>query len=366
MKKLLPLILLVFLLQACTQPPQPAQEGPFATNEKHLLLLHPTVNNIRTIQYLIDEGLFALPPGYRIVGVYNTSAAYDYALSDAYIRDNKLSQVSLYGTEPVDPELVFSNNNLTDVFTWLFQNSEGAIFMGGPDIPPALYTHPTNLLTVIADPHRHYLELSFLHHLLGGYQDPDMIPLLEVDPFYCILGICLGMQSMNVATGGTMYQDIPTELYGATTVEDITSLDDNVQHRNYYANLRTDNQISPYRFHQIMIEPETVIGKMTGGSDFPPFVLSSHHQAVKETGKGLIVTARSMDGKIVEALEHIEYPNVIGIQFHPEPSYLYQKDHKLRFIPGEEPSYSFYDRYTGEKGADFHRTLWKHLGLMYP
>jgi hypothetical protein len=62
---------------------------------------------------------------------------------------------------------------------------------------------------VITDPHRHYLELSFLFHLLGGFQDESFLPLLEERPEYPVLGICLGMQSMNVATGGDMIRIFP-------------------------------------------------------------------------------------------------------------------------------------------------------------
>jgi putative glutamine amidotransferase len=354
------------IFNACTQPPAGETARPFFPGEKHLLLMHPTTNNINTITYLIDEGIFALPEGYHIVGVYSKSAAYDYSRSEAYIADNDLTTVSLFGTDSqLKPELIFDENELSEVFGWLFENSEGAIFMGGPDIPPAVYGHSTNLLTVITDPQRHYMELSFLFHLLGGKQVNEAIPLLKENPDYCILGICLGMQSLNVATGGTLYQDIPTELYDAATVEDVTALDDNVQHRNNFRVLATDNRISYYRFHQIMIEPGSILSTINAGNDYLPYVLSSHHQAIRDLGKGLEATAWSMDGKVVEAVEHTDYPNVFGIQFHPEPPYLYQEDHKLSFIPGEEPMYSFPELYPKERGENFHRSFWKYAGMMF-
>ena len=359
--------LAVFLFSAsCTMPSKESSPVPFYDGYKHLLLMHPTINNIKTIQYLVDKGIMPLPDSYRIVGVYNKAAAYDYAQSQTYIEQNGLDRFSLYGTDPfVDADKLFGNHELSETFAWLFHNSEGVFFMGGPDIPPAVYTHPTNLLTSITDPNRHYLELSFLFHLLGGEQDPDMIPLLEEDPFYCVLGICLGMQSMNVATGGTLYQDIPTELYGAHTVEDVFSLEQNQIHRNYYTVLNTDANISPYFFHQVVSEPESIMASILGNSTVQPYVLSSHHQAVKDLGRGFRVSAWSADRKIVEAIEHTDYPNVLGIQFHPEPYYLYDINHKITFVPGETPGNAFLDLYPGELGEDFHRAFWKYISTLY-
>lgn len=360
-------VLIVAAVTSCTQPAADAGDDVFIAGEKHLLVMHPTVNNIKTIFNLIDQGLFALPAGYRIVGVYSKSGDYDYALSEAYITENGLTNMALFGIEQdLEPDILYGDNVLTETFHWLFNNSEGVIFLGGPDIPPATYGQPTNLLTVITDPNRHYLELSFLYHLLGGNQDLNAIPLLEDDPFYCILGICLGMQSMNVATGGTLFQDIPTEIYQQTYAEDITGADPNLQHRNYYPLQTLSDELSPYWFHQIMIEDNSMLAGIAGSSKFPPFVLSSHHQTVKDIGKGFRITAWSVDQKIAEAIEHSDYPNVLGIQFHPEGAILYQPESKLRFVPDDTEGYAFLERYPGEKGEDFHRNLWNHVGLMYP
>lgn len=365
--RLLILLVVVALAPACKQPAADAGDVAFIAGEKHLLVMHPTVNNIKTIYNLIEKGLFTLPAGYRIVGVYAKSGAYDYALSEAYISENSLTNFALYGIEhDLEPDILYGDNALTETFRWLFNNSEGAIFLGGPDLPPATYGHPANLLTIITDPNRQYLELSFLYHLLGGSQDLNAIPLLEEDPFYCILGICLGMQSMNVATGGTLFQDIPTEIYQQTTAEAVTGADPNLQHRNYYPHLDVFEELSPYWFHQIIMEENSMLAGIAGNSSFPPFVLSSHHQAVRDLGKGFRITAWSVDRKTAEAIEHSDYPNVLGIQFHPEGDVLYQPESKLRFVPGDSLGYAFLERYPGEKGETFHRNLWKHVGLMYP
>ncbi len=69
-----------------------------------------------------------------------------------------------------------------------------------------------SLLTRLTDPYRHYFEASFLFHLLGGSQNIDYTPFLEVNKEYTVYAICLGIQTMNIAAGGTMTQDIPSEL----------------------------------------------------------------------------------------------------------------------------------------------------------
>ena len=345
----------------------PVETAPFSPEHKHLLLMHPTVANIRTIDFLITEGIFPLPGNYRIVGVYHESGSYDYGLSATYIAGNALDRFVLHGMGgSLTREELFTTNGLSPVFRWLFERSEGVLFMGGPDIPPSVYGQATNLLTVIEDPYRHYLELSFLFHLLGGHQDEAFAPLLGERPGYSILGICLGMQTMNVATGGTMVQDIPTEIYGLATVEEVTSLDPDRQHRNYYSNLNEDPGLVRYSFHRVFPVPESLISRLAFSPAASPYVLSSHHQALKDIGKGFRVTAWCVDSLIPEAIEHTKYKNVTGVQFHPEVVNLYRPEAKIRFVPGEADGHSFLDMYPGDMGENFHRSFWKHIALTYP
>jgi putative glutamine amidotransferase len=100
-----------------------------------------------------------------------------------------------------------------------------------------------------------------------------------------VLGICYGMQLINVALGGSLYEDIACQLE--------TGLD----HRR--------------GSHRIQGKGETLGGEFT--------VNSSHHQAVKRLGDGLSVTAFSEDG-IVEAITLDNYPFLTGVQWHPERS----------------------------------------------
>jgi putative glutamine amidotransferase len=361
-------LLAVFLLQGCQSPtPHETQTETFVEGRKHILLMHPTVNNLRTFYFLTTQGLFTLPEDYRVVGVYHHEGRYDYSLSEAYILEEGLENIALLGLEPaLGQDELFGENALSPAFAELFSNSKGVIFFGGPDIPPAVYMEETDLLTVITDPHRHHLELSFLFHLLGGHQDASHSPLLESDPHYRILGICLGMQSMNVATGGTLIQDIPTAVYGKTTVEQVLAMEPDMQHRNYQTHYSLDQQITSYSYHRIRMEPGTGHAALVAGPESFPVVMSSHHQAADKLGKGFRVTAWSMDGKVVEAIEHETYPHVVGVQYHPELRFIYEPDTKVGHVPGKEAEHAYMDLWPGEKGADFHRDFWSYIGVMYP
>ena len=339
----------------------------FIEGEPHILLMHPTVQNLQRFIYLTEEGIFPLPENYRVVGVYHQNASYNYNQAAAFIARENLGNMALYAIDkPISEAVLFTNNELTDIFNELFRQSEGALFLGGPDIPPAVYGEPFNLLTVVTDPFRHYLEASFLFHLLGGSQNPQFTPLLEDKPDYPILGICLGMQTMNVATGGTLYQDIPTQIHGVTTVEQVIALGPDEQHRNYYSYYRLDQEVSTPSYHRIKFEGDSHMAVIAGGVEVTPFILSSHHQAIQRMGKGFRATAWSMDRKVIEAIEHTTYPHVVGIQFHPEVPYLYDSDHKITFRPGKAGTQSFLDLYPGALGEDFHRAFWVHIAGIYP
>jgi putative glutamine amidotransferase len=365
MKKLITLITILIAV-SCQQVTTPEHQTVFVPGEKHIVLMHPTVNNLRIFRYLTESRIFPLPGNYRVVGVYHKNGSYDYSQSHQYLEKEGLHNFALLGLEPaLDQDQLFRGNALTDDFRLIFENSDGVIFFGGPDIPPAIYGHPTSLLTVITDPHRHHLELSFLFHLLGGFQDEEYQPLLDENPDYSILGICLGMQTMNVATGGTMIQDIPFEVYGVMSVEEVLNMQGHRQHRNYLTNYAMDKNLEPDSYHPVVIAPGSLMEKIAGSTDHRPVVLSSHHQAVRRVGKGWKITATCTDGIIAEALEHEKYPNVIGVQFHPERPKIFDGS-ELKKRPGESTGQSYKQLYPGDQGENFHVNFWKVIGEMYP
>jgi putative glutamine amidotransferase len=365
MKRFFALAILVLTLLACSSHKVEVliDADNLATYEPSIVLMHPTVNNIKTFLNLTSKGIFPISVESKVLGVYHAKGSYNYAQSINYLREQSISNIKLI--EIKDTLLIanlYQKNGASPVFKDIFENSKGIIFFGGPDIPPSTYGESTGLLTEITDVNRHYLELSFLFHLLGGSQDSLYIPLLQANPDYNILGICLGMQSMNVATGGSMIQDIPTEIYGYKTVEEILVLEDNLQHRNYNTNYGLDDELIWGYFHQIKYSKKSLLDSLNQFSDQYPNVWSSHHQALEKLGKGIVPIAWSMDGKIVEAVLHSEYPNVIGLQFHPEVSSIYNQDYVLPIEPFKKDVKSYIEMFPADKGENFHRSFWQFFG----
>ncbi|MCK4750673.1 MAG: gamma-glutamyl-gamma-aminobutyrate hydrolase family protein, partial [Bacteroidales bacterium] len=277
-----------------------------AATQDTVLIFHPTAYNLQVIEKLVEEGILALD-GYHIMGVYHEKEHYDYKLTEQYLEQNPTELFSLKSISgPLVPDDLFGPNNCTRQFRQLFNISHGALFMGGPDIPPAAYKEPVHLLTRVTDPFRHYVEASYIFHLLGGSQRPGWEPYMENRSDYLISGICLGMQTMNVATGGTLVQDIPSEIYGIWNVEEILALPPDQMHRNYADMVNTGcDKPTSYHFHRIDLGDDSFLSGDAGyASESDPLVLSSHHQAVEKLGTGLEVAALSMDGKIVEAIEN--------------------------------------------------------------
>ncbi len=337
-----------------------SQNADFSREKNTLLLMHPTVGTLSLITYLIDEGIFPLE-NYNIKGVYFAKENNDYSETENYIREKNLSMVLEKVDLSLEPDHIYEKNQCSPVFERLFSESSGVIFFGGPDIPPFIYGEKTNTLTDIYDPYRHYFEASFLFHLLGGFQNEKFVPLLDRNPEYMIVGFCLGMQTMNVATGGTLIQDIPLEVYNKQYVEDILSLPSENLHRNYSNNIPDTSNLFWGNIHPIKILDNSWIVKHDlAKTDQLPVVVSSHHQAAEKTGLNLKIAATSADGKIIEALEHLKYPNVIGFQFHPEVPDIYNYDNTYH-SSSSGGTFSLRAAIENGKGYEFHLAFWKRI-----
>lgn len=151
---------------------------------------------------------------------------------------------------------------------------DGLVLVGGGDIPPSAYGEQPHE-TVVPLPRQRY---DFDRKLIARWFSSGK-PLL---------GVCLGMQFTNVVAGGSMIQDIPSEI-GTT-----------INHRSY---------------HPVQIEPGSLLAELLGAREAR--VLSYHHQAVDDLGENLKVIARSEDG-VVEALERTDGPFGLFVQWHPE------------------------------------------------
>jgi putative glutamine amidotransferase len=151
---------------------------------------------------------------------------------------------------------------------------DGLVLIGGDDIPPEAYGEQPHETVVPLEKHRYDFERKLIARWFESGKP--------------LLGVCLGMQFTNVVAGGTMVQDIPSEI------------GTKVNHRSY---------------HRVQIEPSSLLARLLNSHEAS--VLSSHHQAVDSLGKNLRVTARSEDG-VAEALERTDGKFGLFVQWHPE------------------------------------------------
>ncbi len=159
---------------------------------------------------------------------------------------------------------------------------DGLIVTGGAfDVDPALFGAATTHAAVTTKRRRTEFELALTRAAVAADR--------------AVLGICGGMQLLNVALGGTLLQHIPDDWPSA------------LQHEQ--PNPRTEPG------HTIKVEPGTLLHRVTRMDEMP--VNSAHHQAVKEVGPGLLVDARAPDG-IVEGIEDPRRRFVLGVEWHPE------------------------------------------------
>jgi len=336
---------------ACQSPAPPAPPAPAAEaaaerwldgapdkgDAVRLAVFNPAVFNIRALAELRKRKILDLP-GLVVVGVYHVNQADSFAESRRYVGDNRLDWFHFHAVsaEAAEPSL-FEKNALRPDLELILKKTDGVIFFGGPDIPASVYGEKTSLLTEITDPFRHYLESSAVFQLLGGSQDGAYEPLLAARPDFAVLGICLGLQTLNIGTGGTLVQDVRWEIYGKTTVEDTIALGPEQWHANPYPALFPRDGLTSYNFHGLELDRGGVFVREMGFEPADhPRVLSSHHQAIGKMGRGLAAAAHSRDGRIVEAVEHTVFKSVLGVQFHPEHYALWDPAPRFGTKPGED------------------------------
>lgn len=356
------LLRLTFLLSFLTYANIYAQSQVRGT-ERTLILVHPTVSNIQRFQVLLEEGVFPLPTDYRILGLAHQQESYDYQQSVAYLQQHP-------GSYPMEIKLLdctldtSSIYNLphpcSGVFEEFFSLANGIIFLGGHDLLPIVYQTPQDLLCQPEDPYRSIWESSFIFHLLGNNRYPQHTAWMARKPEFVILGICLGMQTLNAATGGTLYQDIPARIYGLETLESVRALPPDQMHRNYHRDQHMDTRLSYYHPHRIRFTGDNRISAMAGNATQHPVVMSSHHQAIQLLSSGWEILATSMDGQVIEAIGHQRYPHVLGVQYHPELREIYQSG-SLIYLKGDEPGFSFARQYEDYQGYAFHLGFWREM-----
>jgi putative glutamine amidotransferase len=165
---------------------------------------------------------------------------------------------------------------------------------------------------------------------------------------------------MNVASGGTLTQDIPMQTYKKSTPEQILTLKKEQLHRNYWQEISPDTLLMGINFHPIQFTAHPFfLSKVKADKKLVPVVLSSHHQSIDELGKDLIVTATSMDREVIEGIQHRLYENVFAVQFHPEVPALYKEGKKLKFAPTDDPK-SYYETLSSDD-REFHLKYWETI-----
>jgi gamma-glutamyl-gamma-aminobutyrate hydrolase PuuD len=159
---------------------------------------------------------------------------------------------------------------------------DGLVLQGGADVSPQSYSQSPTRPEWGGDRARDLYELELMHEF--------------VDAGKPVLGICRGCQLINVAFGGTLYQDIAVE--APTAGEHVNGNYDQLHHSISFAKGSTLQALFPKQ----------------GGA----LVNSIHHQAVKDLGRDIRVEARSQDDQIIEAIRHQKANFVMGLQWHPE------------------------------------------------
>jgi putative glutamine amidotransferase len=358
----LALVLSAALPLAC-QTPAPDRyldSAPDRDGNVRLIIFNPEVFNIRCLVALRKNGAIDIP-NLTVVGVYHVKQTDNFAESRKYVQENGLDWFKFHGVSAeISEPVLFKKNACTPEFEQIVKKADGVIFFGGDDFPPSVFGEKMLLLTKITDPYRHYLEASAVFHLLGGFQDEKFVPLLDGRPGFPVLGICLGHQTLNIGTGGTLVQDIWSEIYGKTTVEDVIALGPEQWHNNPYPKLFPLDNLMGVNYHTLQLGDNSLFVKAMGfkSSDHPR-IRSSHHQAIEKIGKDLVAVASSRDGRVIEAVEHKRYRNVLGVQFHPEHYLHFDAEPRFRQKPGDAPTSLLAILEGTPPSVEFNKAIWR-------
>lgn len=300
---------------------------------KRIGLVNPTTQNIEAMVFLVKNG-YIKADSVQIVGILLTSQTKLLKTSRQYVEERGYKNVSFaFVNHGISMDSLFTMNSCDADFLRIFKETDAMIFPGGADISPKLYGESTFLTTELIAPERNW-EISFLYHLIGGHQHDTYVPLLSQRPDYLILGICLGMQEMNVASGGSLCQDIPFQIYGFTNYNDIIKLPPDNQHKNYWIKIdNTPDDLTSVNFHHLNITKNSYLDSITFHSF--PMVASAHHQSVKKLGKNFSISATSTDKKVIEAISNDRYKNVYGVQFHTDFIALYNDNATFKISPAK-------------------------------
>ena len=204
------------------------------------------------------------------------------------------------------PVLIPMINDL-NILTALLSRLDGILLSGGIDVHPSHYGEEVHPLTQEVD-----IELDEFEITLATWAIQQDIP---------VLGVCRGMQLINVVLGGTLYQDIDNQY------------PDSIAHSQRHLPIT-------HLAHHIIVEPGSRMEKILGPGAV--WVNSHHHQAIKDPGKGVRITGRAPDG-VAELLEVPGCRFVMAVQSHPEELYSIEPAFKRLFSAFVQASSSHMD-----------------------
>jgi putative glutamine amidotransferase len=195
------------------------------------------------------------------------------------LRVTYVESIRRAGGLPVLVPLGLSEDELRD----LYERLDGLLLSGGGDIQPAQYG-----MGPIPDLRQVDVDRDRCELMLTRWAVSEEKPLL---------GICRGVQTINVALGGTLYRDVASEHPGRSK-------------HDYYPGYAYDHPA-----HPVQVTEDTLLARVLG----KPLVTvnSLHHQAARDIAPSLVPVAHSPDG-VIEALELPGHPFALGVQWHPE------------------------------------------------
>ncbi len=195
-----------------------------------------------------------------------------------YIEESMAHYVSAEGALPlmIPTEYRLSVDEMVDEI-------DGLLLQGGSDVSPKSYDEEPIKPEWGGDWHRDQYEIRLINECIKQKKP--------------VLGICRGLQILNVALGGTLYQDINHQV------------ENTIVHRDWHQYDRLHHDVN---FSEGSLLEE--LYQISSGT-----IISIHHQAIKDLGKGLVVEATSSEDQIIEAIRHVDEENFIyAVQWHPE------------------------------------------------
>jgi putative glutamine amidotransferase len=173
-----------------------------------------------------------------------------------------------------------------DTLEEIFQRLDAVFLTGGVDVDPSRYGETKQEFCGATDPARDAVELFYVRRALAEHKP--------------VFAVCRGIQIVNVACGGSLYQDVTRQVPEA------------IKH-DYFPT--RENPSRNYLAHEVAVRPGSRLGGILGSERLR--VNSMHHQAIKELAPGLVASAFAPDG-VIEGVEGTNGHYLVAVQWHPE------------------------------------------------